>query len=153
MKNKTMGKKDLKEKKELPIKDSFRILSFIFAAILITACNRNIVFPVSEVVPAAEAVLKVDENDNNNYELELEVENLAEARRLTPARKHYVVWMVTKRNGTINLGNLDINRKNRGVIKTSTPYQPIRVFITAEDDPTPVVPSTQVIMNSGEFKT
>lgn len=147
-----MSKKDTTTNKVLPIKDAFRVLSFIFAAILITACSKNIVFPVSEVVPAAEAVLKVEENDNDDYQLELEVDNLAGADRLTPSRRYYVVWMVSKRNGTINLGNLDINRKNKGSLETSSPYEPVRVFITAEDDKTPVVPSTQVILDSGEFK-
>ena len=144
--------KNNKSKNLLKMKDSFRILSFIFAAILVSACSKKVVFPVSEVVPAAEAVLKVDKDDNNNYEIDLEVTNLAEADRLTPARRHYVVWMVTKQHGTINIGNLDINRKNNGELSTSTPYEPMRMFITAEDDPDPVIPSTQVVLNSGDFK-
>lgn len=148
-----MTKEDTNKKKVLPIKDAFRVLSFIFAAILVTACSRDIVFPVSDVVPAAEAVLKVEENDNDDYQLDLEVENLAGPDRLTPSRRYYVVWMVSKRNGTINLGNLDINRKNKGSLETSSPYEPVRVFITAEDDKTPVVPSTQIVLDSGEFKS
>lgn len=144
--------KNNKSKNLLKMKDSFRILSFIFAAILVSACSKKVVFPVSQVVPAAEAVLKVDKDDNNNYEIDLEVTNLAEADRLTPARRHYVVWMVTKQHGTINIGNLDINRKNNGELSTSTPYEPMRMFITAEDDPDPVIPSTQVVLNSGDFK-
>lgn len=146
-----MEKKNNK-KNFLKMKDSFRILSFIFAAILVSACSKKVVFPVSQVVPAAEAVLKVDRDDNNNYGIELEVSNLAEPERLTPARRHYVVWMVTKQHGTINIGNLDINRKNNGELNTSTPYEPMRVFITAEDDPRPVLPSTQVVLNSEDFK-
>ncbi|MDX1604496.1 MAG: hypothetical protein R3209_15615 [Salinimicrobium sediminis] len=146
-----MEKKNNK-KNFLKMKDSFRIMSFIFAAILVSACSKKVVFPVSQVVPAAEAVLKVDRDDNNNYGIELEVSNLAEPERLTPARRHYVVWMVTKQHGTINIGNLDINRKNNGELNTSTPYEPMRVFITAEDDPRPVLPSTQVVLNSEDFK-
>lgn len=134
------------------MKDAFRVLSFIFAAILVSACSKKVTFPVSEVVPAAEAVVRVDQDSNDNYEVELEVKNLARPDRLTPARRHYVVWLVTKRHGTINLGNLDINRKNNGELKATTPYEPIRVFITAEDDNKPVIPSTQVVLNSGDFK-
>ncbi|NJY63276.1 hypothetical protein HC174_10970 [Salinimicrobium sp. CDJ15-81-2] len=141
-----------KTKKPLKMKDSFRILSFIFAAILVSACSKKVVFPVSQVAPAAEAVLKVDKDNNNNYEIDLEVTNLAEPRRLTPARSHYVVWMVTKEHGTINIGNLNINRKNNGEITTTTPYEPIRIFITAEDERNPVLPSTQVVLNSENFK-
>lgn len=146
-----MEKNNIK-RNELSMKSSFRILSFIFAAILLSACSKKVTFPVSEVVPAAEAVVKVDKNSNENYEIELDVQNLAPAERLTPARRHYVVWMVTKKHGTINIGNLNINRKNNGELNTSTPYEPVRIFITAEDDTSPVLPSTQVVLNSGDFK-
>lgn len=139
-------------KKTLPMKDAFKVLSFVFAAVLISACSSNIVFPTSEVVPAAEAVLKIDENKSNNYELQLEVQNLAEPERLTPPRRNYVVWMVTKKHGTINIGNLKVNRKNKAELETVTPYKPIRVFITAEDGDKVVLPSTQVVLDSGEFK-
>lgn len=151
MENKTMRNQN-PSKKAPSIKDSFRILTFLFAAVLVSACSKKITFPVSEVVPAAEALVRVDKDSNNNYELELEVKNLAQPDRLTPSRRHYVVWMVTQKHGTINVGNLSINRKNTGELKTSTPYEPIRVFITAEDDSKPVIPSTQVVLNSGEFK-
>lgn len=139
-------------KKTLPISDAFRVLSYIFAAVLISACSRNVVFPTSEVVPAAEAVLKIDQNKSNNYELELRVENLAEPDRLTPSRRNYVVWMVTKKHGTINIGNLKVNRKNKAELETITPYKPVRIFITAEDGDKVVLPSTQVVLDSGEFK-
>ncbi|SDL26824.1 hypothetical protein SAMN04488034_10311 [Salinimicrobium catena] len=146
-----MKKKDTK-KKTLPIESAFRVLSFIFAAILISACSKDIVFPNSEVVPAAEAVLKIDENSSNNYEVKLVVENLAAPERLTPSRRNYVVWMVTKKHGTINIGNLKVNRKNKAELETMTPYEPIRVFITAEDGDEVVLPSTQVVLDSGKFK-
>lgn len=145
---------ELKEqnRKRLEFKNIFRMLAFVFAAILVSACSKKVTFPVSDVVPAAEAVIKIDENSNDNYELELEVNNLAQPDRLTPSRRHYVVWMVTKQHGTINIGNLNVNRKNNAALKTSTAYKPIRVFITAEDDSQPVLPSTQVVLNSQEFK-
>ena len=146
-----MEKKNTK-KKSLPIKGAFRVLSFLFAAVLISACSREIVFPVSEVVPSAEASLQVNEDSNNNYEIELEVQNLAKPDRLTPARRNYVVWMVTKKQGTINLGNLNVNKKGNATLETSTPYEPIRVFITAEDDKKPVIPSTQIVLDSQEFE-
>ena len=139
-------------KENLSIKKSFKILSFIFAAILVSACSKKITFPTSEVVPAAEAVLQVDKNDNDNYEVQLEVTNLAEPNRLTPSRSNYVVWMVTEKHGTINLGNLKVNKKNKASLETVTPYKPIRLFITAEDTAKAVLPSTQVVLNSEDFK-
>ena len=134
------------------MKEAFRVLSFIFAAILVTACSKKVIFPVSDVVPAAEAVVKVEKDDNKNFDIELEVSNLASPDRLSPARRHYVVWMVTKNNGTINIGNLNINRNNHGELQTSTAYEPIRIFVTAEDESKPVLPSTQVVLNSEEFE-
>ena len=139
-------------KKQLSIPDSFRILSFIFAAIMISACSKKIVFPTSTVLPAADAVVKIDKNDSNNYELELEVENMAKPDRLDPPRKTYVVWMVSERNGTINMGNLKINNKLKGSLKAVTPYKPICFFITAEEKQDVTTPSTQVVLNSENFK-
>ncbi|MFD0976088.1 hypothetical protein [Salinimicrobium gaetbulicola] len=139
-------------KKILPVKNAFKPLAFIFMAILISACSKDIVFPTSEVVPAATAVLKIDQNKSENYEIKLSVENLATPDRLKPSRKNYVVWMVTKKHGTINIGNLRVNRKNKAELETVTPYEPIKVFITAEDGDEVVLPSTQVVMDSGKFK-
>lgn len=139
-------------KKTLSIQDSFKILSFIFAAIMLSSCAKKVVFPTSQVLPAADAVVKIDKNDNNNYELKLEVENMAQPDRLNPPRKTYVVWMVSERNGTINMGNLKINRKLNGSIEAVTPFKPICFFITAEEEQDVDSPSTQVVLNSENFK-
>jgi hypothetical protein len=144
--------KIIRKKNPLPIMEAFKVLTYIFAAILISACSRNIVFPTSDVVPAAEAVLKIDENKSNNYEVKLEVKNFADPTRLSPSRKNYVVWMVTNKHGTINIGNLRVNRKNQAELLTVTPYKPIRIFVTAEDGDRVVLPSTQVVLDSGRFK-
>lgn len=138
--------------KKLRIKKSFTILTFILAALLMSSCSQKILFPTSGVLPAAEAVLEINKNDNNNYEVVLEIEKIAEPDRLTPPRRTYTAWMVTARHGTINIGNLNISRKNSAFLKTATPYEPIRVFITAEDNFNALVPSTQVVLNSEEFK-
>ena len=141
-----------KKKNHLAMKDAFKVLSFLFAAVLVSACSKKIVFPTSEVVPAAEVVLEVEPDDNDNYKIELEVDNLASPRRLTPPRRTYAVWAVTERNGTINLGNLNVSDDNNASLKATTPFKPIRVFITAEDDRNVVTPSTQVVLNSDNFE-
>lgn len=138
-------------KNPLSIPYSFRILSFIFAAVLISACSRKVVFPTSTVLPAADAVVKIDKNDNNNYEIDLRVENMAKPDRLDPPRKKYVVWMVSEKNGTINMGNLEISKKLKGSLETASPYKPICFFITAEDKEIVDTPSTQVVLNSENF--
>lgn len=138
-------------KNQLSIPNSFRILSFIFAAILISACSKKVVFPTSTVLPAADAVVKIDKDDSNNYDINLEVENMAKPDRLDPPRKTYVVWMVSEKNGTINMGNLKINNKLKGSLEAVTPYKPICFFITAEEKQDVATPSTQVVLNSENF--
>ncbi|MFV8838202.1 hypothetical protein [Salinimicrobium soli] len=138
--------------KTLPVKHIMKIAGFILAAVLVTACSKSITFPTSEVVPAAEAVLNVDKNKSDNYEVKLDIDNLASPDRLTPSRRNYVVWLVTQKHGTINIGNLRVSKKNKASLETVTPYKPIRVFITAEDTPKAVLPSTQVVLDSGKFK-
>lgn len=139
------------KKKELPMKDAFRILSYVFAALLVAACSKKVVFPDSQVLPGADVELRIDRNKNNNYELEMELENLAKPNRLTPPRGTYVAWLVTERHGTINIGNLRPSNKNKASLTTVTPYKPIRVFITAEDNQEVISPSSQVVLNSEEF--
>ena len=139
---------DKTKNKNLPIKDAFKILTFIFAAVLISSCSNRFVFPTSEVLPGADAEVEVNKNDDNNYEIELEIENMAEPDRLTPARENYIVWMETENRGTVNLGNLGLNRKNNASLTTITPYKPIRIFITAEDGQNVHRPSTQVVLST-----
>ena len=147
-----MKKQSSKKKTALPIKDAFKVLSFIFAAIMISACSNKITFPTSDVIPAAEAVVKVDRNKNKNYEIELEIENIARPERLSPARTNYVVWMDTQQHGTVNLGNLRIDKNNSASLTTVTPYKPTRIFITAEDGQRVFQASTQVVLDSGNIE-
>lgn len=102
--------------------------------LVITSCSRKVAFPISTVLPAAQATVSVKTDKNNNYAVELKVKNMAGPERLTPARNAYVVWMETAQSGTKNLGQLSINRKLEGELKTTTPFRPTRFIITAEDN-------------------
>lgn len=141
-----------KKKNVLSISDAFKVISFVLAAVLITSCAQRVVFPDSASLPGADAVLKINENKNNNYELELEVKNIAKPNRLTPPRNNYIVWLETASHGTVNIGNLRVSDKNRASMVTVTPYKPIRVFISAEDRQDVIFPSSQIVLNSEEFK-
>ncbi|MFZ0489204.1 MAG: hypothetical protein WBV11_07805 [Salegentibacter sp.] len=125
---------------------------FICLLMMLNSCAKRVVFPASEMVPAAKAVVQIDKSKNANYNIALKVDNLAEPERLTPSRKYYSVWMETKKHGTLNIGNLKVNRKNKASLETVTPYEPIRIYITAEDKQDPGTPSTQTILNSEDFK-
>lgn len=138
-------------KKALPIAQTFKVISFVIVVAVLASCSTRVVFPESPAMPGADVVLKVDKNKNNNYELELEVENIARPNRLIPPRNNYIVWLETSSHGTINIGNLRVSSKNRGSLTTVTPYKPIRIFISAEDRQDVIFPSSQVVLSSEEF--
>src|SRR5690554_4512106 len=132
------------KKNTLSITDAFKVISFILVSVLMTSCAKRVVFPDSPSMPGADVVLKVEKNKNNNYELELEIKNIARANRLTPPRNTYVVWLETSSHGTINVGNLEVSSRNRASLSTVTPYKPIRMFISAEDKQDVIFPSSQI---------
>lgn len=144
------GKK--RRKTSLPIKDAFRILNVLFAAILVSACSREIVFPASDAMPTAEAVLRIDALENQEYEMELNVYNIPEAERITASNLTYVVWMVTRKDGTVNIGPLDFSSRYEGSLEYLSAYEPVRVFVTEEDNAEVVLPSPQIVLDSKTFE-
>ena len=110
-----------------------------FAAFSLSSCAKKLTFGTSNVVPAASGSVKIKSDKNGNSSINLSVKNLAKPRDLTPPKSNYVVWMVTKENGTKNIGGLNtssgfLSSKLKSSLKTVTPYKPTAFFITAEDD-------------------
>ena len=128
-------------------------IGIICSIFLFSSCAKKMSFSKSSVVPGAEGTVKVKTDKNNNYTVDLSVENLANPSDLTPARKAYVVWMETESNGTKNIGNIKsssglFSGKLKGSLKTVTPFKPIAFYITAEDDDTTTYPSGQEVLRT-----
>ena len=128
-------------------------LSLLFVTLLISACATSFPFNTSRVVPAAEGTVKYKEDKNNNYTVQLKVMRLADANRLTPARKLYVLWMDTDRDGIRNLGQLKtvegfFTSALNTSFSTSTPFKPTRFFITAENDMLVRTPSNYIVLDT-----
>lgn len=113
--------------------------------VILLSCTPTIKFPVSTVVPAAEITVKEKQEKNGNYELLLEANNLADPSRLSPARKYYVVWLVTEKDGTRNIGTLTYQKGNKGELESLTPFKGSEIFITAEDESSVTYPTGQEI--------
>lgn len=131
------------------------LLALCFAAFIVTSCATNAKFQTSTVVPAAEGNVKVKKDGNNNYRIEVEVENLAEPNRLPQPQNVYVVWADTPQ-GPQNLGQLKmssglLSSKLKASLESVTPYKPMRVFITAENSPTVTTPGYYTILNTSNF--
>ena len=126
-----------------------------FTILLLSACATRAKFTSSTVVPAATGQVKVKKDNNNNYKLNIDVENLAEPNRLPQPRNVYVAWADT-RNGVQNLGQLKVDKgfisgKLKASLETVSPYKPSRVFITAEDAATVTYPGSYTVLNTNSF--
>lgn len=118
----------------------YRLAVIVFTAFLLSSCATNkYAFATSSVVPAAEGSVKVKKDKNDNYNIELDVNRLADPKRLNPAKEVYVVWMETQQSGTKNIGQLKtsgglFSSELKSSLKTVSSVKPTTFFITAEDN-------------------
>lgn len=138
------------------VKKIFLSLTAAVILLSLTSCAKNITFLNSSVVPAARGTVKVKKDTNNNYGIKIELSDLAEASRLQPARKTYVVWMDSDRETAKNIGQLKsgtgfLSKKLKASLETISSAKPTKVFITAEDDPSVQYPSSQVVLSTNNF--
>jgi hypothetical protein len=125
------------------------------SAILFSSCAQKINFLNSSVVPAARGFVQVKKDNNENYAISLQLDKLAEVERVTPGST-YIIWMNTAQNGTKNIGQLNsgtstFSNKLKASFNTVTPFQPTRIFITAEQDGNAAYPSDKIIVTTDSF--
>lgn len=118
-----------------------------------TSCASKMVFLTSSVVPAAQGSIKVSKDDNKNYVIKISITDLAEVERLQPQKQTYVVWMVTNEGLTKNIGKLNssknfLSKKLKASLKTVSSFNPVKFFITAENDPSVQYPGDQVVLST-----
>ena len=135
---------------------SFR---YIFLGVLLfffASCTRQIKFQQSSVVPAAQGTVKVSKDNNENYSISISIRNLAEPGRLSPPNRTYVVWMETRENATLNIGQINsstsfMSKKLRASFSAVSSSKPTKIFLTAEDDGGVQYPSLPVIIVTNSF--
>jgi hypothetical protein len=127
---------------------SMLAISILFA---FTECSRKITFLSSSVVPAATGYVKVKRDGNKNYVIQVSATNLAEVSMLTPPKQTYVVWMLTDREVTKNIGQIISSSKLNASFETVSSFKPIKIFITAENDPSSLYPGGPVILTTDNF--
>jgi hypothetical protein len=123
-------------------------LSFIC---LLAACSKKMVFARSVIVPAAEGRVKIKHDQNNNYAINVTVNQLADPKNLQPPRETYVVWMESKDKGIKNLGRLKsssglFSKGLKASLSAVTSFKPVRFFITAEESGDVLQPGPQTIL-------
>ena len=130
---------------------------FILLILLsVDAQAKKYSFLVSSVVPAARGFAKVTRDNNRNYVIKIQLIGLAEVQRLDPKKLSYVIWMVTDREITKNIGQLEsstslLSQKLKATFETVSSFKPIQIFITTEDDASIQFPGTQVVLSTNRF--
>jgi hypothetical protein len=136
---------------------SFRGIALVLILVVaLTSCSKSIRFNKSVVVPSAVGSVTLGKDENGNRKVTMKVENLVDPSRLTPPRKMYIVWVQTKDNGNKSLGKLvsseawfstERNAKFTSVLN----YDPVRFFITAEDDADVSNPGSATVLSTNDF--
>ncbi len=132
----------------------------LFSAILIfsvSSCAQKMAFAPSSIVPAAQGSVKVKTDSNKNHTIQVDLFNLAEPTKLQPTKQLYIVWMLTDQNETKNIGQIKtssgtFSKSLKASFQTVTSFKPIKIFITAEDDPNVQVPGWEVILSTDQFQ-
>jgi hypothetical protein len=126
------------------------------AALVLVSCARKIHFEGSAIVPGAEGTVKVKKDNNNNYSINIDVVNLAEAKRLQPPKSTYMVWMQNEQSYTRLIGQLNtssglFSKTLKASLSTVTPYKPLRIYVTAEDNPATTYPQGPTVLTTPEL--
>ena len=139
------------------LKESIIFIASTIILVAFSSCaTRKATFLNSAVVPAAEGTVKVKKDNNKNYAIKVEVKNLAEPDRLQPAKNVYVVWIETSDNGIKNIGQIKtstafLSGKLRAAFETVSSFNPVKLFITAENNPAIQYPEGQTILSTSNF--
>lgn len=114
-------------------------------------------FQTSSVVPAARGYVKVNIDRNNNFQIQISIADLAEVHRLQPAKETYVVWMVTDQETAKNIGQFNsskgfLSKKLKASFETVSSFNPVKIFITAEDNADSQYPGTMDVLTTERFQ-
>jgi hypothetical protein len=145
-----------KTKFNIQTKTMFLLFFTIMILLTVDSYAKKFSFLSSAVVPAARGYVKVTRDKNKNYDIQVQVLDLAEVNRLQPSKHAYVVWILTDKEIMKNLGRLN-SQPNQGSkqlkasFETLSSSKPIKIFITAEDEAGAQSPSEQVILTTDRF--
>jgi hypothetical protein len=136
-----------------------RILLGTLAILLILSFDlqaKKVSFLTSSVVPAARGNAKINKNSNNNYVVKLQISGLAEVERLQPSKQTYIVWMVTDQEMIKNMGQMKsssgfLSKKLTAKFETASSFKPVKIFITAENDPGSQYPEGENVLTTDRF--
>ena len=123
-----------------PVKNMLWGIIAIVVAFSLGSCSQKVTFLTSSVVPAAQGYVKVKNDDNKNYVIQVHVSDLAGIERIQPAKQTYVVWMVTDQESTKNIGRLNVSNKLNGSFETVSSFKPTKYSLLPKKTKAPSIP-------------
>ncbi len=122
----------------------------------LTTCAKKTNFLTSPVVPAARGFVKVKQDANKNYAIQIRITDLAEVERLDSLKLSYVAWIETEKDRYENIGQLKsaasgFSKQYKANLETVSSFQPLKVFITAEDDINVQIPDRKIVLTTDRF--
>ena len=133
------------------MKSKLSAMPLLLAFVLLAgafAYGKSFPLTASPAVPAAGGNVEVKKDKNNNTEVIVKAEHLAEPGMLSPAASRYVVWFQAQGEEPRNEGQLKVGKDLKGDFKTTTKFQNFDVFITAESDPLAKSPMGQTMLKA-----
>lgn len=97
--------------------------------------SEKIQMTPSRQTPAATGTITVKNGKNQNAEITIKVEHLAEPAQLQHPKDVYVVWFQPNGQQAKNEGQIMIESDRTGEFKTQTSHKHFEAFITAETNP------------------
>ena len=131
----------------------FFLLSLVTVVYLgFSSSAQKVHFKNSTVAPAAEGGVKIKKDKNGNYDIEVNIDNLADSKKLTPPKNAYVVWIDTKESGTKSIGQIHVSGKSKKASITGvSSAKPVKVYVTAEDDANTGSPGDVLVLTTDSF--
>jgi hypothetical protein len=128
----------------------------LIIAFSLSACTKKIAFLTSSVVPAARGYVYIKTDKNKDIVIDVHLSELAEVQRLQPARQTYVVWMLTDHDITKNIGQIKsstgmMSKQLKASFETVSSFNPVKIFITAEDNADIQYPGSQIVLETDKF--
>lgn len=144
-------------KPRLLLRSIICLFFFLPVTFFSSSAQKKVSFNTSTVVPGAEGTVRVKKDKNGNYNVDIDIVNLPEPKKLTPAKKTYVVWVETQEKGAKSIGQIHtsssmFSKTKKASITTASPYKPVRIFVTAEDDPGTEQPGEVEVLTTNSFQ-
>jgi hypothetical protein len=133
-----------------------KLVILLLTVLTIWSCSQKTTFLPSSQMPTAQGHVKIRKDYNSHYGVSLNVLNLTSAQMLSPAKKNYVLWAESADVRPESIGKFQsykriLSRSAKGKLESTITTEPIRFFITAEENDYPQFPSDHVVLKTKLF--